>query len=61
MATGQRSPLTAELAEQLMPAAQVTVEPLRGFAYAAALAPRPGDDPDAALLRYLGRHPGWTP
>ncbi|WP_091315993.1 TIGR03086 family metal-binding protein [Micromonospora chersina] len=60
VATGQPAPLTAELAAQLMPAARATVEPLRGFAYAAALPARPGDDPVAALLGYLGRDPQWT-
>jgi hypothetical protein len=44
-----------------MPAAQATAEPLRGFAYAAALPVQAGDDPAAALLRYLGRDPHWTP
>jgi uncharacterized protein (TIGR03086 family) len=61
MATGQGSPLTAELAEQLQPAASATAEPLRGFAYAPALPEEPGDDAAAALLRYLGRDPTWTP
>ena len=61
VATGRPSPLTAELAEQLMPAARATAEPLRGFAYAPALPAQPGDDPTAALLRYLGRDPHWTP
>ncbi|WP_246002609.1 TIGR03086 family metal-binding protein [Allorhizocola rhizosphaerae] len=61
VATGQPSPLTAALAEQLMPAARATAEPLRGFAYAAALPAQPDDDPAAALLRYLGRNPHWTP
>jgi hypothetical protein len=60
-ATGQPSPLTAELAEQLLPAARSIVEPLRGFAYAAPLLDQPGDDPAAALLRDLGRNPTWTP
>ncbi|MGY0007810.1 TIGR03086 family metal-binding protein [Micromonospora sp. I033] len=59
VATGQPAPLTAELAEQLMPAARATAEPLRGFAYAAALPTGPGDDPVAALLAYLGRDPHW--
>ncbi|MEU4476781.1 TIGR03086 family metal-binding protein [Micromonospora sp. NPDC023966] len=58
VATGQPAPLTAELAEQLMPAARATAEPLRGFAYAAALPAEPGD-PVAALLAYLGRDPNW--
>lgn len=60
VATGQPSPLTAALAEQLMPAARATADPLRGFAYAAALPAQPGDDPAAALLRYLGRNPNWA-
>lgn len=58
VATGQPSPLSAELAGQLEPAARAIVEPLRGFAYAPALEPQPGDEADAALLRYLGRDPG---
>jgi CO/xanthine dehydrogenase FAD-binding subunit len=61
VAIGQPSPLTAALAEQLMPAARATAEPLRGFAYAPALPARPSDDAAAALLRYLGRNPHWTP
>jgi uncharacterized protein (TIGR03086 family) len=61
VATGQPSPLTAELAEQLQPAANVTAEPLRGFAYAPALPGQTTDGPAATLLRYLGRHPYWTP
>ncbi|HEX3489472.1 MAG TPA: TIGR03086 family metal-binding protein [Streptosporangiaceae bacterium] len=60
VATGQPSPLTGQLAARLEPAARATVEPLRGFAYAAPLPARHGDDPAAALLRYLGRDPGWT-
>lgn len=60
VATGQPSPLTAELAERLTPAAHATVEPLRGFAYAPALPSEPGDDAAAALLRYLGRDPHWS-
>lgn len=59
VASGQPSPLTVALAEALHPAASQIVEPLRGFAYAAALSPGPGDDEAAALLRYLGRSPGW--
>jgi hypothetical protein len=53
--------LTPDLAELLIPAARATAEPLRGFAYAAALPARPGDDASATLLRYLGRDPEWTP
>ncbi|WP_020519244.1 TIGR03086 family metal-binding protein [Catelliglobosispora koreensis] len=60
VATGQPSPLTAELAEQLMPAARATADPLRGFAYAAALPSQPGEDAAEALLRYLGRDPHWS-
>ena len=60
VATGQPSPLTGRLASQLHPAARATAEPLLGFAYAAALPAQPGDDPAAALLRYLGRDPRWT-
>ena len=59
VATGQPSPLTAALAEQLEPAARATVEPLRGFAYAPALSGQPEDDAVGALLRYLGRDPRW--
>jgi uncharacterized protein (TIGR03086 family) len=61
VATGQPSPLTTELAGQLQPAADATAEPLRGFAYAAALPGQATDDPAATLLRYLGRDPHWTP
>jgi uncharacterized protein (TIGR03086 family) len=60
-ATGQDSPLTARLAEHLEPAARATAAPLRGFAYAPGLPDQPGDDAAAALLRYLGRDPNWTP
>jgi hypothetical protein len=60
VATAQPSPLDAELAAQLLPTAMAIVEPLRPFAYAAALDPRPGDDDVARLLRYLGRRPDWS-
>jgi uncharacterized protein (TIGR03086 family) len=60
VATGQSSPLTVALAEQLEPAARATVEPLRGFAYAPATPEQAGDDAVAGLLRYLGRDPQWT-
>jgi uncharacterized protein (TIGR03086 family) len=60
VATGQPSGLTGPLATQLDAAARITAEPLRGFAYAAALPAQPGDDPAAALLRYLGRDPRWA-
>jgi uncharacterized protein (TIGR03086 family) len=61
IATGQPSPLTAELARQLQPAAEATAEPLRGFAYGPALPGLATDDPAATLLRYLGRNPNWAP
>lgn len=61
VATGQPSPLTDALATSLEPAARAVAEPLRGFAYAAPLAAQAGDGPAAALLRYLGRDPEWTP
>jgi uncharacterized protein (TIGR03086 family) len=61
VATGQPSPLTAELAGQLRPAADATAESLRGFAYAPALTDEAADGPAATLLRYLGRNPSWTP
>jgi len=61
VATGQPSPLTAELAAQLQPAADATAGPLRGFAYAPALPRHATDGPGAALLRYLGRNPSWAP
>ncbi|MEV7097191.1 TIGR03086 family metal-binding protein [Amycolatopsis sp. NPDC051045] len=60
VATGQASPLTPELAEQLLPVAQQLAEPLRGFAYAPALDATPDDDAVSTLLRYLGRNPQWT-
>lgn len=60
VATGQPSPLTADLARQLQPAADATAEPLRGFAYAPALLNQATSDPVATLLRYLGRDPEWT-
>jgi uncharacterized protein (TIGR03086 family) len=61
VATGLPAPLPAELAAQLMPVATSIVEPLRAYGvYAAALAPEPGDDAAAILLRYLGRNPGWA-
>ena len=62
VATAQANPLTPELAQAMMPVATSIVEPLRAYgAYAAALTPEPGDDDVAALLRYLGRRPDWTP
>jgi uncharacterized protein (TIGR03086 family) len=61
VATGQPSPLTADLARQLQPAADATAESLRGFAYAPALPGHSTENPAATLLRYLGRDPNWTP
>ncbi|MGW6498827.1 TIGR03086 family metal-binding protein [Nonomuraea angiospora] len=62
VATGQASPLTPELAGPLLKVAMEIVEPLRAWgAYAPALDSEPGDDDVAALLRYLGRDPRWTP
>ncbi|MCX4982527.1 TIGR03086 family metal-binding protein [Streptomyces sp. NBC_00572] len=63
VATGQASPLTPDLAAALRPAADALAEPLRGFAFAAALtpAPDPATDPAASLLAYLGRDADWTP
>jgi uncharacterized protein (TIGR03086 family) len=59
VATGRPSPLGADLAVQLLPAARTIADPLRGFAFAPALPPEPGDDPAAELLRYLGRDPSY--
>jgi uncharacterized protein (TIGR03086 family) len=60
VATGRPSPLTPELARELMEVAKQIVEPLRAYgAYAPALPEQDGDDV-AALLRYLGRRPDWT-
>lgn len=60
VATGQESPLTAELAAELMPVAEKLVEPLRGFAYAPALEAAEDGDAAGTLLRYLGRDPEWA-
>lgn len=60
VATGQPSPLNAELADQLQPAADATADTLRGFAYAAALPGSSGDGAAARLLRFLGRDPSWS-
>ncbi|SNS29179.1 TIGR03086 family metal-binding protein [Actinomadura mexicana] len=60
VATGRPSPLTPDLARPLLDVARQIVEPLRQYgAYAAAIEHTGGDDV-AALLRYLGRDPGWT-
>jgi uncharacterized protein (TIGR03086 family) len=60
VATGRPSPLTPAMARGLMPAAQAIADPLRGFAFQAALDAQPGDDDVAALLRHLGRDPHWA-
>jgi uncharacterized protein (TIGR03086 family) len=57
VATGQPSPLTHEMARDLMEVAVTIVEPLRGFAYKPALPAAPGDGDVETLLRYLGRDP----
>ena len=60
-ATGQRSPLTDELAAQLLPAATAIAEPLRAYGvFAAALPAGPDDTAAATLLRFLGRDPHWA-
>ncbi|MFI5807927.1 TIGR03086 family metal-binding protein [Streptomyces sp. NPDC051561] len=61
VATGGRSPLTGELARALHPVALALAEPLRGFAFADALAPPADGDEAAALLHYLGRRADWAP
>ena len=58
-ALGRPGFLPCSLAEQLLPAARAVAEPLRPFAYAAALPPQPADDATPQLLRYLGRDPRW--
>ncbi|QXJ20393.1 TIGR03086 family protein [Actinomadura graeca] len=60
MATGRPSPLTGDLARELLTVAKEIVEPLRQYgAYADAIE-GDGDDDVAALLHYLGRDPRWT-
>ncbi|WP_327353215.1 TIGR03086 family metal-binding protein [Streptomyces sp. NBC_01304] len=60
VATGQPSPLTDELARELLPVAHATVEAVRAFAFAPALAEQAGEGEAARLLRYLGRRPDWA-
>ncbi|MGC4828455.1 TIGR03086 family metal-binding protein [Micromonospora arida] len=58
VATGQPSPLGAELARPLLVVARQIVEPLRAYgAYAPAIDSAPEADEVAALLSYLGRDP----
>ncbi|MEU5876166.1 TIGR03086 family metal-binding protein [Spirillospora sp. NPDC047279] len=62
VATGQPSPLTADMARALMPAAKATItDMLRQYGVYAAPLETTGDDPVEALLRYTGRNPAWTP
>lgn len=62
LATGQASPLTPELAVPLLEVSRQIVDPLRPWgAYAEALPDEADGDQVAALLRYLGRDPRWTP
>jgi uncharacterized protein (TIGR03086 family) len=56
-ATGQPSPLTPDMARDLMKVAVAIVEPLRGFAYGPGLPADAGDGDVEHLLRYLGRDP----
>ena len=61
VATGQASPLTADLARDLLPVATALVEPLRQWgAYAAVVPAAAGDGDVEALLRYRGRRPDWS-
>jgi uncharacterized protein (TIGR03086 family) len=55
VATGQPSPLTPSLAEELRPVAEAVVEPLRGFAFGPAVEPTADADTATSLLNYLGR------
>ncbi len=58
--SGRPSPLSPELAGRLLEAARIIADPLRGFAFQAALPAEPGDDDLAVLLRHLGRDPHWS-
>ena len=60
VATGQPSPLTPALAQALRPIANLLVDPLRGFAYSAAIAPEADADDATSLLNFLGRRADWT-
>lgn len=61
VATGQRPLLDDALAEQLMAVVPGIVEPVRAFAFAPALTSADEDTPLAALLKYVGRDPHWSP
>jgi len=60
VATGQPSPLTPALAQALRPTADALVEPLRGFAFGAAIEPETGADDAVSLLNFLGRRANWA-
>jgi uncharacterized protein (TIGR03086 family) len=61
IALDRPSPLTPQLAAEVLPAARAVVEPLREYgAYGPALPSRPKDDSVVELLRYLGRDPKWS-
>ena len=61
VATGAPSPLTVEMAGQLLAVAREIVEPLRAYgAYGPAL-DTPDTDEVTALLAYLGRRADWRP
>jgi uncharacterized protein (TIGR03086 family) len=61
LAVGQRTPLTDELAAELLPTARSLVEPLRQWgAYGPVLPADSSDRSAAELLRYLGRDPRWS-
>lgn len=60
VALGGPSPLTDDLAEQLLPVARGFVEPLRQYGvFAPELPGTPADSQSDTLLRYLGRNPSW--
>lgn len=61
LATGRPSPITPELARELLPVAHATViEPLRQYgAFAQPINDQAGDDDVAVLLHFLGRDPAW--
>ena len=60
-ALGEPTSLTEDAAAPMLAAAREVVEPLRAYGvFAPALEPQPGDGAVDALLRYLGRDPGWV-
>jgi uncharacterized protein (TIGR03086 family) len=61
VATGQSIRISPALAHELLWAAEILVEPLRGWgAYAAPIDPGIGADDFDRLLYYLGRRPDWA-